>query len=362
MTSVSCRHTGRGFTLVELMIAVAIGLFIVAAIGSVFVSSKRSFWATNAITSMDDTARAVFDLMGASIRQAGFNGCQRMSGAVNGDTRALAYDPAAGWWTQVGTPVQAYVAPAADGNFAAPVANPVQGTEVLRLIGVDPTREASVISDDPDSATITTGNHSFQNGQTLLATSCLFNSFFVMSGGTATTITHTATGGNCSANLGAAACDDDSGTGDDAASTLPAGASILPVEASVWSVAPSSRAGKGNSLWMGSTGLQTRPESAATELINGVENLAFKFGVDTTGDGSSLQWQTTENVPDWNLVRAVRVHLLLSTLPDSGASAVGNNATVRFNGQDYTSSTTPAIDPRRVYREYSATFTLRNTM
>lgn len=362
MTSVSRRHAGRGFTLVELMVAVAIGLFLVAAIGGVFVSSKRSFWATNAITTMDDTARAVFDLMGTSIRQAGFNGCQRMVGSVNGDTRAVAYDPAAGWWTKVGTPVQAYVAPAVDGNFAASVATPVQGTEVLRLIGVDPTREASVISDDPDSATITTGNHPFQNGQTLLATSCLFNSFFTMTGGTATTITYTAAGGNCSANLAAAACDDVAGAEADAASALPVGASILPVVATVWFVAPSSAAGKGNSLWGGSTGLQTRPEAAATELVNGVENLAFEFGVDTIGDGSSLQWQTTDSVPDWNLVRAVRVHLLLSTLPDSGASAVGDNATVRFNDQDYTSSTTPAIDPRRVYREYTAIFTLRNKM
>jgi type IV pilus assembly protein PilW len=349
-----------GFTLIELMVAMVIGLFIVAGVGGVYIASKRSFWATHAITSMDDTARAVFDLMGMSIRQAGFDGCQQLAYSYNGDTRNVNTNQ---WWNNVGAPVQAYVAPAP--NFTSPA--PVPGTGVLTLVGVDPTREAYVISDNPAAGVITTGAHSFTTGQTLLATSCRVNSFFMMTGGDGgNIIAHGTNGnpGNCNTALGFT-CGD---TAVPVAFALPAGASILPVVTTAWFAAPSANAAKGNSLWQASTAnlpgapvadITTAP--SAIELVNGVENLAFDFGLDPGGSGSITQWRSTNNVTNWNQVMAVRVHLLLSTLPDSATAALGNNI-VNFNGQQLTETTTPVIDPRRIYREYTSVFTIRNRL
>ena len=351
------RRAQRGFTLVELMVSAVIGLFIVAAVGGIYISSKRTFWSTNAIASMDDTARAVFDLMGTSIRQADFTGCQRLGGTINGDTRAIAGTQ---WWNDLATPVRAYVAPDPALSFTAPAPTPVAGTQVLTLIGADPAREASVVADDPATGVITTGVHGFSNGQTLLATSCMLNSFFIMTGGAGgNTIAH-ALPGNCDIAL-------DFTCGSGAAPNsqkLTLGASILPVVATAWYVAPSGNvAGKGRSLWQASTNSPAQPASA--ELVNGVENLAFDLGVDTAGNGSVNRWLPPGSVTDWSQVLAVRVHLLLSTLPDSATSAVGANTSITFPANSttvLTASTTPAIDPRRVYREYSAVFAIRNRM
>jgi len=360
--AITPRHRAqRGFTLVELMVSAAIGLFIVAAVGGIYFSSKRTFWSTNAIASMDDTARTVFDLMGTSIRQADFTGCRRLGGTTNGDTRSIA---ATQWWNDVTIPVRAYVAPDPALNFTAPAPTPVAGTQVLTLISADPAREASVVADNPATGVITTGVHGFSNGQTLLATDCMLNSFFIMTGGAGgNTIAHDLSG-NCDIAL-------DFTCGSEATPNgrqLTQGATILPVVATAWYVAPSGNAAnKGRSLWRASTD-NSPANPASAELVNGVESMAFDLGVeDTAGNGSVNRWLPPGSVTNWGQVLAVRVHLLLSTLPDSATSAVGTNTStsITFPANSttvLTAKTTPAIDPNRVYREYSAVFAIRNRM
>jgi type IV pilus assembly protein PilW len=326
-----------GFTLVELMVSMAIGLFLAASIAGIYIAARKVFASTSAAISMDENARAAFDLIGASIRQASFDGCGSVNGAINGDTRGGALDH---WWDHFAQPVSGLTLNAPDSRFAAAAA----GSDVLILIGIDSRREASVVSDDPASATITTGPHTFKAGDVLLATDCNLNSYFVMTGGTSTTIVHDASG-NCSAALGAACA---GGAVVIAAPyTLPAGALILPMTADAWFVAPSGTAGKGNSLWNASAGGQF------TESVNGVESIALQYGLDSDGDGSINGYVNAGAVNNWSQALAVKVRLLMATAPDSGANAVSSNA-YAFNDRQIT----PA--DKRFYREYITVFALRN--
>jgi len=343
-----------GFSLIELMIAVAVGLFMLAIIGGIYISTTRSFAATTAVTGMDENARVLFDMIGGSVRQSAFNGCGRISSVINGDTREI---PVTGgipdnWWQNTVQPVQGVTLTSADGRF--PNSHPANlipassNTDVLMLVGVDSQNAATVAADDGATITTGVGSPAFQPNQTLLATSCQVNSFFVATGGTGgNNITHDASA-NCNASLGSA-CAIVSVTAAAGNPTLPIGSLILPVVANAYYVAPSQTLGKGNSLWSCTDG------STCNELSNGVENMTVFFGLDTTSRGSVDSWVPPGSVADWSQVKAIQVHLLLATMPDASAVSAGGN-TYTFNGATYTPT------DRRVYREYTAVFSIRNNM
>lgn len=80
----------RGFNLVELLVAMTIGLFLIAGVGYVFVGSKQSFNQIEAMGAMQENARYAFEYMAKDIRMAGFNGAilsgkQFNTAVTNGD-------------------------------------------------------------------------------------------------------------------------------------------------------------------------------------------------------------------------------------------------------------------------------------
>lgn len=62
----------RGFTLVELMVAVAIGLFLVSTVGVLFVNSKRTYLAQDANARIQEGARYAADYLGRQARESGY--------------------------------------------------------------------------------------------------------------------------------------------------------------------------------------------------------------------------------------------------------------------------------------------------
>jgi type IV pilus assembly protein PilW len=62
----------RGFTLVEMMIAIVIGMLLVAGTLSVFLSTKQGYRMTNGLSLMQSTGRATLDLLTQDIMMAGY--------------------------------------------------------------------------------------------------------------------------------------------------------------------------------------------------------------------------------------------------------------------------------------------------
>lgn len=61
----------RGFTLVELMIGMTIGLVLLLVIGSVFVSSRQVFREQEDNARVQESGRFALEIIGRSIKQAG---------------------------------------------------------------------------------------------------------------------------------------------------------------------------------------------------------------------------------------------------------------------------------------------------
>lgn len=65
----------RGFNLIELMITLLLGLLVVLAAISMFISSRRLYTTTENMSRLQESARVAFELMARDLREAGGNAC-----------------------------------------------------------------------------------------------------------------------------------------------------------------------------------------------------------------------------------------------------------------------------------------------
>ncbi len=66
----------RGVTLIELMVAIVIGLFLVAVVGILFVNSKVTYLAQDANSRIQENSRYAVELISRQVRTAGFRDIQ----------------------------------------------------------------------------------------------------------------------------------------------------------------------------------------------------------------------------------------------------------------------------------------------
>jgi type IV pilus assembly protein PilW len=134
-----CRlHLATGFSLVELMIAMVLGLIVIAGAGSVFLASRRTYQANQGLSDVQQNARIAFELMARDLRQAGLNGCNDNGRVAN----VLNNGPSNGgtiWWANWNNAVHGYgktqTDPAVTTGTAA--TNRVADTDSIQLIGTE---------------------------------------------------------------------------------------------------------------------------------------------------------------------------------------------------------------------------------
>lgn len=112
MPSPACRQ--GGLTLVELMVAITLGLLITAVVGYLFVGSFSTYRTQSDSARLQETARFVMDLMGRDIAQAGYSD--------------IPTGYSVGWNGFTGTPITGE-----DGVVAARAAERKAGTDYVRL-------------------------------------------------------------------------------------------------------------------------------------------------------------------------------------------------------------------------------------
>jgi len=69
----SSTESDRGFTIIELLIAMAVGLVLLGAMYGVFTMHSKTFGTQERIAEMQQIARAAMDMMTREIRMAGYN-------------------------------------------------------------------------------------------------------------------------------------------------------------------------------------------------------------------------------------------------------------------------------------------------
>lgn len=126
-------RSSPGFTLIELMVAMVLGLIVVGGVVSVFLANQRTYRTNQALGDVQDSSRLAFEMMARDIREAGLTGCNnngRMANVLNNKSTA--------WWADWGNAVHGYGSgTAADPALTVGTAetNQVSGTDSLQLLG-----------------------------------------------------------------------------------------------------------------------------------------------------------------------------------------------------------------------------------
>ncbi|WP_279386525.1 PilW family protein [Motiliproteus coralliicola] len=336
----------RGLTMVELMIAVTLGLLLTAGILQIFIGSKKTYEFQRELSRIQENGRFAMEFLTRDIRQADFWGCLNdgvnVTSVLDDGKTADAY--AAG--------VAASDALPSSTTGYAPALGPLSDSITLQGGnggGIRVTKysnaEASNIKldklDHPKGKTITAGD-------ILMVTDCVNAVVFQVTNTTVSTqtVAHqsgTEVPGNIAPPDG-----------------VPGGLGFgFDTDATVFDATPVRYwLRKGTSgepaLIRGTEGDDWKNDGV--ELVEGVENMQFLYGEDTNGDGVPNYFVPAGNVGNMDNVVSVQVHLLLRSIRNNMLDSPQTD--IEYYGQ---SRTATAFD-RYIRRAFTATVALRNRL
>ena len=369
----------RGFGMIELMVSIVISTLLLAAVSTVYMTSKQTFYTSNNVARIQENSRFALWFINHDLRMAGFAGCTRnMNSHLNPAGTgydANFYDPTqvVGGWEFTGTtPGDAYSLTTLDPSTVSAgsweglntgsalandiaVRNPIPGSDVLVV-----KRANTLLPVRPDA----TFNPNLP----------IFNIDDARAGATPSiTTSKLLVVGNCEvADLIQNTQDTDStpligretGSGNPGNLGLPSFSDAFDEASDVYAftshayyIAVGADGGPSLFRLSFSDGMPdpTDPD-LPQELVEGVENMQVLYGEDTSGDGIANKYVAADDVATPAAVVAVRVSLLMRALTH-------NEDFIDASKQFFVSDNTeiqPVVDPNHLRYIASSTVQLRN--
>jgi len=366
-----------GFSLVELMISLALGAVLTVGIIQLFAANSDSYNLLQGQSRLQESARFAMSFIGKEVRKAGYRGC-----FSNSDTLYTTLDPTKlPYEYDLRTSVQAFNASGAnwlpslsvlpstiggtDTNvFSTPAGKGVhngidtsaiaQGSDVLtvRSMAIAEARLAADMPTSTEAVEVGTPADGLSFGEDELAMihDCEKGTLFRVTDLAA----DTPAAGETTIGHDIGDADDTRNTVDRLAlvNTYSTDAAVSAIESHTFYIAPG--AGLNNagntplSLWRKS-GIE-----APVELVEGVEDMQVLFGVDSDADTAPNSYVRANEVTDWNKVKTIRVSLVVNSVDDVGGTTTPTQGCAIqdcITGQAYDGL---------IRRAFTETFQLRN--
>jgi type IV pilus assembly protein PilW len=303
-----------GFSLIELMIAITLGLILLTGVMQVFLSSKNVYTSLQALSREQETGRLAVEFMSRDIRMAGYMGCaSRTTGMKVTNTLK---DPTS-FDNNFTVAVQGYTAESLAAAAIAIVPTPIATTDVIVIRSA--TGPGTQISKTNDAAQLFASLTSKEAGacgdgkdrlsgicdnDNLIVSDCskarIFQATNITETGIGVNVVHSGSGNALTSWGGASAPEDEQ---------FKPGAEILSATKTVYFVAKG--ASGRPSLWQSING-------NSLELLEGVENMSIKYGEDTTAVADFIPdvYREAKDVVKWDRIVSVRIELLVATIED----------------------------------------------
>lgn len=347
------RGIQKGMTLIEIMIAMLIGVFLIGGVLQIFIGTKQSYRMQEGLSRLQENGRFAMDFLTKDIRMAGYLGCNS-SAAPNIIADPKNPNP------NLAAPIPIPNANAVSGNdnvannwnaFACGASNAcIAGTDAItffsgsscggNLVGNMATANANI----QINGTNTCNNQQYD---TLVVSDCSNTDIFVASsvgsGGGIETTAHA--NNQNSANFLSKAYGPD--------------AELLKFNSSTYFIRTGA-SGSQPALWR----LDNSRAVSGTnpvELVEGIENMQILYGEDTdaTPDGTANYYVPANNVVSMSKVISVRISLLVRSIDDNLAA---QPVPYTYNGITTTTTSTPAVTDRRIRRVFTSTIAVRNRL
>jgi type IV pilus assembly protein PilW len=310
------RHAGLGFGLVEMMVALALGLLVVGGAVVMFMATRQANGSTDNLSRVAESVRTSYDQISREVREAGGTPCDAQLLVANVLNAAQGGAPS--WWATWGEPLRGYTGgtdfPGA--AFGNAVAGRVAGTAAIAVRYGAVLDNVSIASHATDTQTFTTNisNHGIAAGDLLLVCNYRQAAIFQataanIANGTFVHATGAGTPGNCSVGLGLPTqCAPGSSV-----YQFSAGSLVGRFTAAAWYIGNNGRSDSGGRSLYRVTRLG--PE----EVADGVRDLQLGYLVAGASD-----YVAADAVADWSQVTAVRMDLTYEG-PDVNTATNGSN-------------------------------------
>lgn len=325
-------NTQAGISLVEIMVALVISLFLLGGIVQVYSGQKTTFKFSNALAEIQENGRFALDTMTQDIRLSGEWGCVPFDPA---DTSNINNQLGGGTVPSYDNQLHDFV------NQAA-----IQGTNNTGLNGSDgiTVRGGKPGQSNVESpftavgtASITIDGRSRITGNDfVLIARCGPNDLLIDAEADVMRVT--------SAVYDGAADQTQLNLAGNKSQRFENDAAVIELQTVSYSIQQSAIGDNQPTLIRTEFGNDE-------ELVEGVEDMQVLYGLDSDGDQFPNQYFDADNVPNWNNVVAVRIQLLLRSLDDF---VTEDAQTYTFNGVQ----TTP--NDRRIRQVFTTTIALRN--
>jgi type IV pilus assembly protein PilW len=299
----------RGIGLVEIMIAMTLGIIVTGAVVQIYLSSKRQNDMQGGLTGRQEVSRYATQLIQRDLQMAGFRGCLRDLGNVentlnNPDDFLNDYDTHVEGFEDV-------VSADLPGDITAGGNEVVADTDVLVIRTVDDPNlqlNANMVTSSSDPVTVADLDPAAPDtpavGDIMLITDCGGSAVFEVTGfdeGTGTIVHDAGAGapGNASKNM---------------VRRYSAGAQLFTLRTTTYFI-------RNNAA--GIPGLWRRVgDDAPQELAEGVEDMQVLYGEDTIGNDQVPDlYRAADTVVNWNNVVSLQVALLVSSVREQVADA-----------------------------------------
>lgn len=342
-----------GLSLIELMIAITLGLLIMAAVIQLFVNNKQTYRITESQTQMQDNARFSMNYLSKDIRLAGYSGCRAIN-KINVQIIADAPVPATMSPDTVITGTENWGA----GVISATLGEVQVGSDVLSIQRAsscggtltENTSNTEVKVNAPNSCNL-------QSGEVLMISDCedahIFRATTVSNGTNKQTITHAN-----NMNQANRFCT--------AYSTLPQAGNcdtgktkLYGYDAELYKFVSASYFIRESvngvpALWVYDATSATTPGDNPKVMVEGISDMQIEYGIDDNDDDIIDRYtdaQTITDAIDWSRVISAEVSLLVQT---AETNLTLNNQSLTYNGTTITGT------DGRIRRVFVTTIGVRN--
>lgn len=355
----------RGLSLVEFMIALVLGLFLVAGVLMLFVGSKQAYRFNDSLARQQETARFAIEAMARDLRMAGYLGCAsrglQPTNTLKTASLPASFDPGlglVGWeasdaWpddeiTYGGATTSTASGWSTTGGVVLDTFNAMGGSDIVRAWFGDNPVAINSISAGASTVVNVVPNSGFTNGTILLLHDCS-RSYWVQAchvqnlGPPANpTSTNLTLSGDCT-------------PGNNVALPVSLGpdSQAMRLTSRIYYVGKRANAAANPPALFRRELSSTGAPGDALELVEGVESIQVLYGIDTDNDGIVDQFVTANNVGNWSRVTSVRISLLLVSTEDNLLPEITD---VVFDGRTLTPT------DRRARQVVTSTITLRNRL
>ncbi|MEX1198078.1 MAG: PilW family protein [Pseudohongiellaceae bacterium] len=367
-----------GLSLVELLIAMVLGLTLAAGVSQVYVGNNQTQRDQEAHMRMQENGRFAIHFLSRELRMAGYLGClsaiepENINNTLNSDEVPSSFQPdmgIQGWESDHGNgtaPGDIFnstdnrgLESTTSGNWSSSGGNVLDtmdampGSDIVRAWNTSG-GGATINSVSGGAATVVNSTITdLQDGDILLLSDCERADW-----AQACNVQEIQGGASINSVL-SAGCEPGNDVSQGLGST--AGGQLVKLQGTMFYVGK--RGGDASNppalfrrQLNDQAGLGT-PE----ELVEGIESIQILYGLNTDNDSrqSVDAWVTADQVPDWGRVISVRISVLVQSIEDNLAAA---SQPYRFNGVVYDGAAGNGALPgdQRYRRVFTSTITLRN--